>query len=1014
MRTKVFNEDTRVKLPALIHFLRIGYKYKSLKTANVDFETKIFKDIFKNSIEKINNKTFSNSEIDNVIYEIRQSAKRNDLGKDFYKWLVNPEDKIKLIDFVNINNNDFTVVSELPFTIEKDTEEGSFRPDITVLINGMPLAFLEVKKPSNMGGIQVEFDRMVNDRLKNAAFTKFFNMFQIVSFSNNMEYEDDEEATEVRAGSFYSTPNGRNTSFSFFREDEENFHKNYDYINIFDEEKEDILKDNYYSPDEVYTDEFEMNSDEETPCNRFITSLFDKERLLYMIRYGIAYIDGEVPQKHIMRYPQFFATRNILERLETGKGGIIWHTQGSGKTALAAYSNRIIKDFYARKNINARFFFIVDRLDLLSQASYEFEARGMTVTNCTKKSDFAKELNKTLDSNINPNSTGEICVVNIHKIEDEIPQAKNMYNTNVQRIFFIDEAHRSYCTTGEFFKNLMTCDRDGMFIALTGTPILNKKERSNLKFGEYIHKYFYDKSIADGYTLRIKRENVATAVKTKVKNDIEVDERSVNVKEVFESEAYVNEISDYIANDFKEFRLQTDDNYVGGMIVCRTNNQAKAVYNRLKEHSNLKVGLVISDLDDPTQKARNKNNQDDFRNSDKIDILVVNMMLTTGYDAKRLKKMYLLRGPHAQTLLQTISRVNRPYTSPNGRKYKYGYIVDFVDITKEFDKTLEDYINELEADFNIDSDENATLDGLIIDKEDIYARYLDLSAELQCIVDITNYEAFARKIEKFDKEKLLKLRKLLMGIKDCRIEFALSGAKEYEEQIDVKQINTLLKLVNERIRFLNIQLNPVESLNVFDNENLANIMFEFLKLKTTILDLGAMIDNPDFDRVVEKTKNLSNRISKNKNRTDPKMIRLNELLKKIFDKLEMSNLDDLEEIEKELDEAITKVDEINEENDRLSKVYGGHFGFVKTIQETSEKYEVINQDKIETFMQIAYEEVKDVLDKETLDVQGRDNFVDNMKSKMTKNLVKKRIYKDFKNSYDPILGELYMNLQYFK
>ena len=74
------------------------------------------------------------------------------------------------------------------------------------------------------------------------------------------------------------------------------------------------------------------------------------------------------------------------------------------------------------------------------------------------------------------------------------------------------------------------------------------------------------------------------------------------------------------------------------------------------------------------------------------DILIVNFMLTTGYDVKRLKKMYLLRGPHAQSLLQTISRVNRPYKSPNGKVYKYGYIVDFVDIEEEYDKTIEAYI----------------------------------------------------------------------------------------------------------------------------------------------------------------------------------------------------------------------------------------------------------------------------------------------------------------------------------
>ena len=98
---------------------------------------------------------------------------------------------MKLIDFDNVLNNDFAVVDELPFTIEKDTDDGSFRPDINILINGMPIAFLEVKKPNNEGTIQAEFNRMLNVRLKNPAYRKYFNLIQLVSFSNNMNYEND-------------------------------------------------------------------------------------------------------------------------------------------------------------------------------------------------------------------------------------------------------------------------------------------------------------------------------------------------------------------------------------------------------------------------------------------------------------------------------------------------------------------------------------------------------------------------------------------------------------------------------------------------------------------------------------------------------------------------------------------------------------------------------------------------------------------------------------------------------
>ena len=228
----VFNEDTRVKIPATIQFLRLGYDYQSIKNVDVDFNTKIFRNRFKTSLEKINKRKFSDDEITSILSDIDNVIKNNDLGKEFYNWLINPIDKVKLIDFDNIENNDFAVVDELPFSIEEGTEEGSFRPDINILINGMPLGFLEVKKPNNEGGIQREFDRMIKKRLLKKEYRKYFNLIQFVSFSNNMEYEEDDDAEDVKAGSFYTTPNGTNTSFSFFREDDESYITDYKYKNI--------------------------------------------------------------------------------------------------------------------------------------------------------------------------------------------------------------------------------------------------------------------------------------------------------------------------------------------------------------------------------------------------------------------------------------------------------------------------------------------------------------------------------------------------------------------------------------------------------------------------------------------------------------------------------------------------------------------------------------------------------------------------------------------------------------
>lgn len=1010
-----FNEDTRVKIPATIQFLRLGYKYQSLKDADIDFGTKIFINRFKPALEKINGRPFTYDEIKELLTSINNVIKNNDLGKEFYNWLINPLDKVKLIDFDDFSNNDFAVVDELPFSVVEGTEEGSFRPDINILINGMPLAFLEVKKPNNEGGIQKEFDRMINKRLANPDYKKFFNMIQIVSFSNNMEYEDADDVDDVKAGSFYTTPNGSNTSFSFFREDDEQYHLKYSYLDIPMDVVKNVTKDCGYNPKEAETEEFAQNLNVDTPCNSFITSVFDKERVTYFLQYGMMFVNGKVPEKHIMRYPQFFATRKIIERLENGgKGGIIWHTQGSGKTGLAAFANRVIRDYYSKKNVNARFFFIVDRIDLLTQASTEFKNRGLNVINCKNKDEFTKELNKPLSTNIDVKAIGEICVANIQKLETQLEEAKNDYNANVQRIFFIDEAHRSYSTTGEYFKNLMTCDLEAVYIALTGTPLLTKKERSNLKFGDYIHKYFYDKSIADGYTLRIKKENIDTIAKSEIKKNLDIEDNRLEDKDVYESDAYVKALGLFIEKDFINFRLQNSDNTIGGMVVCRTNVQARKVHEWFKENSKITTGLVITDTNDPTQSKINKNNQVEFRDSLAPDMLVVNFMLTTGYDVKRLKKMYLLRGPHAQTLLQTISRVNRPYKSPAGKVYKYGYIVDFVDIEKEYDNTIEAYIKELEADLNENGENEGSLAGLVIDKEDINRKYHKYTDELDSIVDTGNVERFSKQLTFFNKEALLKIRRLLNGIKECETEFILSRAMDYAKQIDTDKVKKLLRTVQERIDFVNLTSKPVSMMDVISNDEVVEILYEFIKTKIVILNLGEFApDNPSVQRFEKTVREIQHEIKNNKNKGDIKIIKLDQLLQEIFNKLSISDLSDLDTITDELLEALKDARNINYENERLSTLYGGNYAFVKTYQDAVEDYSADKSD-IEKMLVIIYDSIKGVVDTDSIIIQGRKNFADSIKHDVTKLLLKEKIYTKVKGFYDQILNELYTNLQLFR
>ena len=138
-----FNEDSRVKIPSILHLTRLGYNYLSLKDKVWDERSNIFTDLFKQSISKINPDA-DDDEIKRLLDQINLSLDNEDLGKAFYEQLID-QSGTKLIDFSNFNNNNFYVVTEL--TYKNGDEE--FRPDIILLINGMPLVFIEVKKPNN-------------------------------------------------------------------------------------------------------------------------------------------------------------------------------------------------------------------------------------------------------------------------------------------------------------------------------------------------------------------------------------------------------------------------------------------------------------------------------------------------------------------------------------------------------------------------------------------------------------------------------------------------------------------------------------------------------------------------------------------------------------------------------------------------------------------------------------------------------------------------------------------------
>jgi len=929
-----FNEDTRVKIPTIIHLTRLGYTYLPLKGAVRDYETNIFTDIFKSSLLRIN-QDLDTSDAERILDEISLSLDNEDLGKAFYQKLIE-RSGVKLIDFENFENNTFNVVTELPY--KKDDEE--FRPDIILLINGMPLVFIEVKKPNNKDGTLAEKER-IDKRFKNKKFRKFINITQLMVFSNNMEYE--EGSTTKIQGSFYATTSYNKPNFNYFREEE-----NLDLNKLLKDENDDIenqiLKDNNFisiknSP------AFISAKNPTKPSNRICTSLFSKQRLSFLLQYSLAYVnETKGLEKHVMRYPQIFATKAIEKKLDEGvRSGLIWHTQGSGKTALAYYNVKFLTDYYQSKGIVPKFYFIVDRLDLLNQASKEFKSRNLIVKKVSSRDEFAKTIksSKAIDNN---SGKPEITVVNIQKFENDPSVVKNTdYNLKLQRIYFLDEVHRSYNPKGSFLANLKESDPNSIKIGLSGTPLLGEESASKLLFGDYIHKYYYNKSIADGYTLRLIREQIETSyvlLMQKALEEIEVLKGKTSKEELYADHRFVEPMLNYIVTDFEKSRTTMNDPSIGAMVICDSSKQAKKMHEifqhkysqpcveeepvamaaetqdsygvSIKEESKVTTAALI--LHDAGTKSERKELVEKFKDG-KIDLLIVYNMLLTGFDAKRLKKLYLERLIKSHNLLQALTRVNRTY-----KDFKYGYVVDFADIETEFEKTNQAYFDELQL---ITGDEMESYSDLFLQPEEIEQQIEEIENAL-LYFDIENAEIFSEQINEInDREEMLKITRALNKAKSLYNLIRLSGQYDKLEKLDFRKLAVLAREAFNRLALINkreILESNDSDINIL-NIALENVVFAFTKINEAELILADQLKD-----ILQKTRES---LQGNFDQKDPEFISLKEELERLFKKKNLSEVSKQEMVDNI--ESLNKIHEKSKELERKNRL-------IKAKYENDEKY----------------------------------------------------------------------------
>jgi type I restriction enzyme, R subunit len=1013
-----FNENSRVKIPTILHLMRLGYEYLSLKGQSLDEATNIFTHIFNSSIKRLNPE-FSDGDVKRLYDEVSLSLENEDLGKAFYEKLV-ATSGTRIIDFENFNNNTFNVVTEL--TYKKDDDE--FRPDIILLINGMPLAFIEVKKPNNQDGVLAEHKR-IQTRFENKKFRKFVNLTQLMVFSNNMEY--DNNSPLPIEGAFYATASYQKPGFNYFRE-EEKFDLTKLLSDIPDDIETAILKDTNLVGIKNSA-EFITNKNPDTPTNRICTSLFQRERLSFLLQYGLAYVkEKNGLQKHIMRYPQMFATKAIEKKLEDGvKKGIIWHTQGSGKTALAYYSVKYLTDYFQSKGVVPKFYFIVDRIDLLIQAGREFKSRGLVVHNINSREEFSRDIKST--SVIHNNSgKAEITVVNIQKFENDTDVIRNNdYNVNIQRVYYLDEVHRSYNPKGSFLANLHESDANSIKIGLTGTPLLGTDFNSKSLFGGYIHKYYYNSSIADGYTLRLIREEIETKYKLSLQQaleDIKLLKGDAEKKVVYAHAKFVEPMLEYIVHDFENARIAMNDNSIGGMVVCDSSEQAKMMFeifesnyaksqeesllmaaepstiygDRKKSESKvISAALILHDIG---TKDERKEKVEDFKEG-KIDILFVYNMLLTGFDAPRLKKLYIGRVIKSHNLLQTLTRVNRTY-----KNFRYGYVVDFADIQKEFDKTNRAYFDELQSELGDEMQHYSN----------IFKSADEITAEIQQIKDVLfkyntkNAEVFSQQITQIsDRKQMLEIVKVLNSSRDLYNIIRLSGNYEMLEKLDFHKLTQLSREANNRLTLINTKEaleNNVDTSNLL-NIALEDVLFAFVKVKEEEMVLADQLKD-----ILQKTRES---LGGNFDPKDPMFVSLKEELERLFKKKNLNEVtkEEMERNIKELEDIYNASKELERTNQLLKAKYDNDAKYARLHKRLMEKDPLTDSEsKLFEALQSLKKEV-DAQIVQNSKMMENESYVERMMGKMVlEQLLKKhqlQINLDQTNMIQGLMVKEYMN-----
>ncbi len=956
-----FDEAKQSQLTAVELLINMGYKY--LSPAEVDAQRNndhskfILKDIAFRKLTSINwyhdkgeDYRFSEKNVRTAIEELENIPLEGllDTSRDVFHTLMSSSGKtikefidgkyesydFKFIDFDNPENNDFHVTVE--FCAEG---RGNIRPDIVLFVNGIPFAIIENKK----SGTKIEEALNQMNRNQGPEYCpKLFVFPQILIGANKTELLYGTTGTPAK---FYAQWKEKKNSTALEKKT----------IKLISKPVDKDLYTQICADLNGATLHHKQTTDRlPTGQDRGVVGLLEPGRMLDLARNFILY-DGGI--KKISRYQQFFAIKESLKTIEAEKegplglrrdGGLIWHTQGSGKSlTMVMFVKALIED---ERIQNPRIIIVTDRKDLNKQISDTFRDCKL------KKGLVEAKTSQHLLELINEKNLNVITTL-VQKFEKA--RKANFADESKDIFVLIDEAHRTQSGIANAEMNRII--PNACYIGFTGTPLMKKDKESWRKFGDYIDKYTIDDALKDGVILPLIYEGRYVELnqnKEQIDRQVERITKEFNKEQKIELQKFVDKrviqnnpqrIAE-IAYDIQEHYVKRFQGTGLKAQIVAPSQYSAILFQKFFENYGGKIhtAVIISGVKtEEDEKDTHKKEVDEYlkeikhkyrdlesyekqvvnsfkKSDDGVEILIVVDKLLTGFDAPRNTVLYLAKDLKDHNLLQAIARVNRIYENKKSPKTA-GFIIDYSENAKNIDTAM-----KLFGSYDEEDVKNTLID-VITKRNELEASYDALHEMFKELKGSKDDEAYVQKLSDEQERKMFytSLNTFIKLFNECLAlqDFSVSFLHLDTYKMDLKKFLELRKTARLKYAdtedFSEYKLQLVKILDQYIDAKEVEVMTKQININDTeafseaIANLGS--DKSKAEAIAAQTqKTISEEMEK-----DPEFYhRFSEKISKLLQKLREGKISDLEALneikeiksqvlEKEDDEIPAKIQNIN-------------------------------------------------------------------------------------------------------